>query len=52
MCYNTVAGTPKEGQNAIGRAVLVLLLPPVAFMSIGMGLAFRYSKKRDGENNS
>jgi hypothetical protein len=50
MCYNTAAGTTKDGQRAISRGVLVLLLPPVAFMTIGAGLAFRYGKKRDEES--
>jgi cytochrome c-type biogenesis protein CcmH/NrfF len=47
MCYSSAAGTSKEGQQAISRGVMVLLLPPVGFMTIGMGLAFRYGKKRD-----
>ncbi|HYM05085.1 MAG TPA: hypothetical protein VEU11_00855 [Terriglobales bacterium] len=50
MCYSSAKGTSKEGQNAISRAVLVLLLPPVAFMTLGAGMAVRYSKKRDEEN--
>lgn len=50
MCYSSAKGTNKEGQNAISRGVLVLLLPPVAFMALGTGMAVRYSKKRDQEN--
>jgi hypothetical protein len=50
MCYSSAKGTSKEGQNAISRGVLVLLLPPVAFMTLGAGMAVRYSKKRDQEN--
>ena len=49
MCYSNAKGTSKEGQNAISRGVLVLLLPPVAFMTLGAGFAFRYGKKRDQE---
>lgn len=47
MCYSNAAGTTKDGQRAISRAVLVLLVPPLGFMTIGMGLAFQYGKKRD-----
>jgi heme/copper-type cytochrome/quinol oxidase subunit 2 len=47
MCYSSAAGTNKEGQTAISHGVIVLLVPPVAFMTVGIGLAFRYSKKRD-----
>lgn len=52
MCYSNAAGSTKEGQMAISRAVLILLLPPIGFMTVGAGLAYRYSKKRDGEQNS
>lgn len=47
MCYTSAAATPKEGQIAINRGVIVLLVPPVGFMTVGVGLAFRYSHKRD-----
>jgi len=52
MFYSTAKGASKEGQNAISRGVLVLLLPPVAFMTLGAGMAVRYSKKRDRERQS
>ena len=50
MCYSSAKGTGKEGQNAISRGVLVLLLPPVAFMTLGAGMAVRYSRQRDREH--
>jgi hypothetical protein len=50
MCYSSAAGSSKEGQRAINRGVVVLLAPPVGFMTIGAGLAFRYGKKRDEEH--
>jgi hypothetical protein len=49
MCYSSAKAVTKDGQNAISRGVLVLLLPPVAFMTLGAGLAVRYSRKRDQE---
>lgn len=47
MCYTSAAGSTKDGQRAISHGVMVLLIPPVGFMLGGVGLAFRYGKKRD-----
>jgi hypothetical protein len=49
MCYSTARAVTKEGQRAITNGVVVLLVPPIGFMTIGVGLALRYGKKRDEE---
>lgn len=49
MCYANATGATKDGQRAISRGVIVLLLPPLAFMTVGVGLAFRYGQRRDRE---
>jgi hypothetical protein len=50
MCRSSAAATSKEGQRAIGKGVLVLVAPPIGFMTLGVALAFRYGKKRDLES--
>jgi len=49
MCYANATGATKDGQRAISRGVIVLLIPPLSFMSLGVGLAFRYGRRRDQE---
>ena len=51
MCYSTVSATSQDGQRAIGKAVAVLVAPPLGVMTLGVGLAFRYGRKRDREQN-
>jgi hypothetical protein len=49
MCYSTAQATSKDGQRAINKAVLVLLIPPVGLMTLGIWMAQRYAQKRDEE---
>ena len=51
MCYTGAQGSSKEGQKAISKGVMVLLIPPVGIMTLGVLLAFRYGKKRDLDHN-
>lgn len=49
MCYSSAKSASKDGQRALSKAVLVLLVPPVGLMAFGVGFAFRYGKRRDEE---
>lgn len=51
MCYSTAKATSEEGQRAISKGVVVLLIPPLGFMTLGMALAFRYGRRRDLEQD-
>src|SRR3989442_3816790 len=47
MCYSNASGTTKEGQRAISRGVAVLLVSPAGFITLGVGMALSYCKRRD-----
>jgi len=49
MCYGSAKSTTNEGQKAINKAVLVLLVPPVSCLTFGVWMAFRYGTRRDVE---
>ncbi len=51
MCNAVARSTPKEGQRALNRAILVMLVPPISIMIFGVGFAFRYGRRRDEDQD-
>jgi len=49
LCSSYVEASSKGGQRAVNKGVLLLLVPPAGFMTVGLALAYRYSRKRDLE---
>ncbi len=47
MCKANAEAMSPQGQRALNRAILVMVLPPVAIMLLGARVAWRYSRKRD-----
>lgn len=52
MCYTSAKGASNGGQNALSRAVLTLLIPPVGMMAILVGVAFRYHRNGQQEEKT
>jgi hypothetical protein len=52
MCRATAKATPKEGQLAINRGILVMLAPPLGIMCFGLAFAMRYGRERDREKQT
>jgi hypothetical protein len=52
MCYSSAKSASTEGQKAISRGVLVLLVPPLGFMSLGVWMACRYARRRDLQHSA
>ena len=50
MCRANAKATPKEGQRAIDRAILLMIVPPVGMATLGAGFIVRYVRRRDREN--
>jgi hypothetical protein len=49
MCASSAQAASKPGQKAIGKGVAILLIPPLSFMTLGVGMAAWYARRRDLE---
>ncbi len=52
MCRANAKATPKEGQRAINRAILVMVLPPLGAVTLGTSLIVRYARRRDQDHET
>ena len=52
MCRANAKATPKEGQRAIDRAILLMMVPPIGAVTLGTGLIVRYVRRRDREKDN
>jgi hypothetical protein len=50
MCRANAKATPKEAQQAINRAILVMIMPPIGAVTLGSTLIVRYARRRDQES--
>ena len=51
MCRSSAEATSKDGRRAISKGVVILLVPPLGFMTVGVWMAFCYGKRRDIEQS-
>jgi hypothetical protein len=47
MCYSSALGASAKGQQAMSRAVTVLLIPPAGMMIGLVGIGALYARRRD-----
>jgi len=50
MCYSTAQAASTDGQRALSRGIVILAIPPLGVVTLGLGLAIRYSRKRDQDS--
>jgi len=52
MCRANAKATPQEGQQAINRAILLMIMPPIGAVTVGTSLIVRYARRRDQDNEA